>query len=146
MTKEIRLEIRLQNPVEGTVYGLQKGKGPRSETIQATIGNGLDFVFTFRIEVKAASGLIPAISGPFVQGRAGERFVYIVIGTYAGQASAPFSGRLKVPLFEEDFQNLEPDSDAFTWSCTVPGRTKEGKPFFATVKPFEGWTKGKLPG
>src|SRR6266705_4795042 len=41
---------------------------------------------------------LPNFAGPFVQGPAGERFVYIDIGTYAGQTNTPWSRRLKIPL------------------------------------------------
>ena len=143
MSKEISLKILLQNPVDGTMYGLQKGKGPNYETVQAQLGNGQDLAFDFTIHVKEADGALTTIAGPFVQGSAGNRFVYIGIGSYAGQTGAPCSGRLKVPLSENDFQNTLPDSSKHYWFCTVPGRTEDGKPVFATVKPFGGWSKGK---
>ena len=42
MPTKINLRIVLQNPIEGTRYGLQKGKGPDYETVQGQIGNGPD--------------------------------------------------------------------------------------------------------
>ena len=140
MSKEISLRIVLQNAVEGTVYGLQKGKGPNYETVQAQMGNGLDLTFDFTVQIKNANGALPTISGPFVQGPAGSRFVYIVIGSYAQQRGANWSGRMKVPLPEATFQNTVPDEGNYLWSCKVPGRNKDGKPVFATVKPFAGWS------
>jgi hypothetical protein len=144
MSKEIILRIVLQNAIDGTLYGLQKGKGPDYETVQAQPGNGRDLVFDFTIQVKEANTPLPTLAGPFVQGPAGSRFVYIGIGSYAGQLAACWSGRLKVPLPEATLPNGQANINEYRWSCTVPGRTKDGKPMFATVKPFGGWFMQEL--
>jgi hypothetical protein len=140
MSREISLRIVLQNAVDGTIYGLQKGKGPDYETVQAQLGNGRDLTFDFTVHVKEANGPLPTIAGPFVQGPAGNRFIYIGIGSYAGQPGASWSGRMKVPLPEATFQNALSDEGTSFWSCTIPGRNEVGKPVFATVKPFVGWS------
>lgn len=140
MSKEIRLRIVLQNAVDGIVYGLQKGKGPNYETVQAQTGSGRDLTFEFSVHLKEAKGTLPTIGGPFVQGPAGSRFVHIGIGSYAGQQGASWNGRMKVPLPEAAFQNALSDERNIFWSCTVPGRDNSGKPVFATVKPFVGWS------
>jgi hypothetical protein len=143
MTTEINLSIVLQNPIEGTRYGLQKGNGPNYETVQGQIGNGPDLIFNFTIQLKEINGSVPTIIGPFVQGPKGNRFIYIGIGSYAGQTVGMWNGRIKVPLPEAVFENIQPDEDQFLWSCNIPGRNKDGKPVFATVKPFEGWFRHK---
>ena len=143
MSKEISLRIVVQNTVDRAIYSLQKGKGPNYETVQAQLGNGGDLAFDFTIQVKEATGSLPALAGPFVQGPGGNRFVYIGIGSYAGHFGASPSGRMKVPLPEATFQNALSDEGNTLWSCTVPGRNKEGKPVFATVKPFGGWSANK---
>ena len=134
----------LQNPADGTMYGLQKGKSPNYETVQPQLGNGQDITFDFVVHAKQTSGSAFSLTGPFVQGTPGNRFVYINLGSYAGQPEAPWSGRMKVPLAEADFQNALSEGGAYGWSCTVSGRTVDGKPVFATVKPFGGWTMRKL--
>lgn len=143
MMTEISLRIVLQNPIEGTRYGLQKGKGPDYETVQGQLGSGHDLIFNFAIQVKEINGSLPTITGPFVQGPAGNRFIYIGIGSYAGQTGALWSGRLKVPLPEAAFENIQPDEAPPLWTCNIPGRNKDGKPVFATVKPFDGWFRHK---
>ena len=142
--EEISLKIVLQNPVEGILYGLQKGKGPGYETVQAQLGSGHDLIFNFPVYAKETNGSHPTITGAFVQGSAGNRFIYIGIGSYAGQAGARCCGRLKVPLHEEILRNGQANIEKCRWSCTVPGRTKDGKPMFATVKPFGGWFMQEL--
>lgn len=142
MTTEINLRIMLQNPMEGTLYGLQKGKGPDYETVQGQIGNGSDIVFKFAILIKEMKASIPTITGPFVQGPKGNRFIYIGIGSYAGQIGTVCNGRIKVPLPESAFENIQSEEE-YLWSCNIPGRNKDGKPVFATIKPFEGWFRHK---
>lgn len=140
MLKEISLRIIVKNPVSGTVYGLQKGKGAVNETVQAQSGNGKDLIFDLKVEVKKADDSGLKLTGPFVQGPAGNRFIYIGIGSYARQAAGVLSGRLKIPLPENTFKNAQSDH---AWYCEVPGSGKDGKPVFATVKPFGGWFKSE---
>ena len=143
MLKEIHLKIVLQNPLDGTLYGLQKGKGAAYEIVQAQRGNGQDLTFEFVVHLKQTSGSAFSLGGPFVQGTPADRFVCINIGSYAGQTGAQRSGRIKVPL-PHTFANGQADIDQYRWCCTVPGRTKDGKPMFATVKPFSGWVMQEL--
>lgn len=143
MSNEIKLRIVLQNPVDGLLYGLQKGKGSGYDTVLPQLGAGHDLNFEFTVPLKQATPQGIALSGPYVQGPAGSRFVYINIGSYAGQSGALWNGRMKVPLSETDFTNTISDQDPLCWTCYVPGRTADGKPVFATVKPFGGWSMGK---
>ena len=145
MTKEISLRIVLQKPVDGIVYGLQKGKGANYDTVQAQLANGKNLIFDFTLQVKETNGSPATLAGPFVQGPAGNRFIYIGIGSYAGQTGTLLNGRIKVPLPEATFHNRLSDEDKFCWSCTVPGTNEIGKPVFATVKPFEGWSCSTNP-
>lgn len=144
MTKEIKLTIVLQNPLEDILYGLQKGKGVNYDVVQPQLGVGNDLNFAFAVQIKQSTGQAISLSGPYVQGPAGSRFIYVAIGSYAGQCPAMWNGRLKVPISEADFSGAMRNEDAFYWSCAVPGRTADGKPVFATVKPFGGWTKHRL--
>jgi len=124
MTTEINLSIVLQNPIEGTRYGLQKGKGPDYETVQGQLGSGSDLKFNFTIQLNEINGSVPTITGPFVQGPKGNRFIYIGIGSYAGHTGALWNGRIKIPLPETVFENMQPDENMFLWSCNIPGRNK----------------------
>ena len=56
---------------------------------------------SFQFSVKVVAGDSPGafrLRGPAVQGRPGERFVYLCVGSYAGQSGASASGRAKVSL------------------------------------------------
>ena len=76
-----------------------------------------------------------------MQGPVGERFVYIDIGTCAGQIDSNWSRRLKIPLRGITWnmiQQLETNAHSFL-ETHVPGVGRDGGPNCATVKPFDGW-------
>lgn len=53
MKKTIQLHIILENPPEGVLYGLQKGKGTHYDCIQKQVAIGHDLHFTLSADVKA---------------------------------------------------------------------------------------------
>src|SRR5690242_15311403 len=100
MESEITLQIVLIKPTPNVIFGLQKGSGSNYETVQKQIATSNDLSFKFTIKVKGdrSKEKFPKFSGSFVQGSADNKFVYIDIGTYAGQSDTIWSRRLKVPL------------------------------------------------
>ena len=141
MEREINLRIVLESPPAGVDYALQKGRGSDYETVQTQRSKGLDLHFEFTVRAKAADkGAAPNFLGRFVQGPTAERFVYIDIGTYAGQTGTCWSRRLKIPLRGITWQIIEglTDSESFL-ETRVAGAGKDGSPSCATPKPFLGW-------
>jgi hypothetical protein len=120
---------------------LQKGSGNNYETVQKqiAISNDLSFTFTIKVKGDSAKDKLPKFSGSFVQGPADSKFVYIDIGTYAGQADSVWSRRLKVPLTGISWKDIDSLSTNSILQTSVPGIAKDGGPNCATVKPFEGW-------
>jgi len=145
MQQELLLQIILESPPANVDYGLQKGSGSQFETVQKQRSQGKDLLFTVSINQKEGKDGQPDFAGAFVQGPAGERFVYIGIGSFAGQANAAWDRRLKIPLRgitrEMVQQAAEP---GYVLETHVPGTGKDGTPTCATVKPFEGWRVVKL--
>ena len=135
MERELTLRIVLESPPAGVDFGLQKGRGNDYETIQTQRSSGSDLRFEFAIRVKIDKD-DPNFLGPFVQGPTGGRFVYIDIGTYAGQLDTCWSRRLKIPLTAITSEMVAAGSVLET---RVPGTGKDGGPTCATVKPFAGW-------
>ncbi len=82
---------------------------------------------------------LPKFSGSFVQGPTANRFVYIDIGTYAGQSDTTWSRRLKIPLTGITWKDVDTLTHDSMLQTSVPGTGKDGGPYCATVKPFEGW-------
>jgi len=146
MEREVTLRIVLEKPPAGVDFGLQKGRGSDYETIQKQRSRGNDLSFEFTVGVKAGpKDGRPGFLGSLVQGPPAERFIYIDIGTYAGQADSCWSRRLKIPLkgITWDTINRLPARAEEVLEARVPGTGKDGGPNCATVKPFDGWKLGR---
>ena len=135
MERDVRLRIVLESPPAGVDFGVQKGRGSVFETIEKKRSTGTDLAFEFTVRVK--EGPTPRFAGDVVQGNAGARFVYIDIGTIAGQVGTEWSRRLKVPL------------EGITWTMVESGRVlesrvagtgRDGGPACGSAREFDGWT------
>jgi len=137
MAREITLRIVLEHPPKGVDFGLQKGRGSAYETTQKQRSDGKDLTFEFKPGIKdGVSDAMAALSGPFVQGPRSERFVYIDIGTCAGQVDSCWSRRLKIPLAGITMKMVQAGN---VLEARVPGAGRDGSPNCAAVKDFEGW-------
>jgi hypothetical protein len=139
MDRELKLRIVLEGPPEGVDFGLQKGRGSVYETVQKQRSGGGSLEFEFSVQVNTAR-TTPNFTGPFVQGPPAARFVYIDIGTCAGQAGSQWSRRLKIPLTGITAKMIAAGE---VLEARVPGTGRDGGPSCATVKEFDGW---KAPG
>jgi Family of unknown function (DUF5990) len=141
MNDELSIRIILESPPTGVDFGIQKGKGNQYEIIQKQRSNNNDLSFELKISVKESQNSLPDFTGPYVQGPLNERFIYIDIGTCAGQIDSVWTRRLKIPLRDISFETIKlllTDS-SFILETKVPGTGKDGGPNCATVKPFSGW-------
>ena len=127
---ELTLHIVLRKPTAGVDFGLQKGRGSKYEVVQKQRSAGKDLEFEFSVRVKTDKDGAPDFSGPFVQGPRGDRYFYIDIGTYAGQANTCWSRRLKVPLSCITSDLIDSNS---TLTADIPGVGKNGEPNCAYV-------------
>ncbi len=143
MDQSINLRIILQDPPAGVNFGLQKGQGSTYETVQVQRSNRASLQFTAAVKIKDISTKLqePDFIGPFVQGKAPAKFMYIDIGTYAGDHASIWGRRLKIPLTGITWAMIEQVQNnlSLVIETTVPGTGKDGGPNCATVKPFNGW-------
>ena len=144
---DLKFRIILLSPPPGIDFALQKGSGSKYEPIQKQRSDTHNLSFDFSAEVKGIrqKDQLPDFRGPFVQGPAGARFIYIDIGSLAGQTDQ-LAWRLKVPLVGITWKMVEEfdsNSDA-RLETEVPGTHKNGGPNCATVKPFAGWLLKRL--
>ena len=139
---ELSLRIVLESPPTGVDFGLQDGKGHDYKTIQKQRSSGKDLCFDCVVTVKnnRDDGL-PNFVGPLTQGTPADRFIYIDIGTSAGQADSCWERRIKVPLNGitlEMIERVSADSE-LVLEARLPGTGRDGGPSCATVQPIHGW-------
>ena len=145
MDQELNFRIVLESPPPGVDYGLQKGGGNDYEVTQKQRSRTGDLQFEFSARVKEGKDGSPVLLGPYVQGPPQERFVYLDIGTYAGQNDTQWSRRLKIPLRGITWDLVKQSSKpSHVLETHVPGTGKDGSPSCATVKPFPGWKVKRL--
>ena len=92
----LSLRITVVDPPPNILWALQLG---RDQLVKPTLStkNRISFDFTVDVvEDSSAAGF--RLRGPAVQGRPGERFVYLRIGAYAGQVGASAGWRAKIGL------------------------------------------------
>jgi hypothetical protein len=135
---ELRLRITVVGPPAGVALRMQRGRFERSDAVSAS-GDAL--VFEFPVTVADAACTPPRFTGPFAQGPADERFVYINVGTSAGQHDSPWTRRIKVPLY-----SIAPElvaealaTDGAMLAAKISGIGRDGTPACATVKLLEPW-------
>jgi hypothetical protein len=136
MERELKLRIVLVEPPSGVDFGLQKGHGNNYETVEKQRSKSGDLSFEFSVRIDEGANGQPNFLGPFTQGPAAVRFVYLDIGTYAGQTDTPWSRRLKIPLTGITWDLID---QAKVLEARVPGTGRDGGPTCASVKNFEGW-------
>ncbi len=137
---EVTLNIILETPTPGVDFGLQKGSGSKYETVQKQKSTGKNLVFECTVKIKEDKNKKWVLSGPFVQGPPDGRFVYIDIGTLAGQTGFSWSRRLKIPLGTITSEMIDKSlSGSVIIETSVPGIGKDGGPNCGSVKPFSGW-------
>ncbi|MFN3667949.1 MAG: DUF5990 family protein [Brevundimonas sp.] len=123
------LRLIIDDPVPGVRYSLQKDDLPFEPR---TAGDG-PLAFELPITVHPDGRL----TGPFVRGEGPlRRFVYLRIGTSAGDHASPWSRRAKVDIHDIPKALLAPDARL---EVHLPGRGKDGSPACATVRPLSAW-------
>jgi len=132
MPNAITLRLTTADPVPGVAYGLQdKANAP----VDARIAD--DGPISFDVPVTLSDD--GRLTGPFVR-REGpsRRFVYIAIGTSAGQHSE-WSRRAKIDVHDIPADLLALARDGRVLEAVLPGRARDGGPACATVRPLQPW-------
>ena len=128
----ITLRLTLADPVPGVRYSLQKDDAPFEPVTAA------DAPLSFDVPVRLSAD--NRFLGPFVR-REGpaRRFVYIRIGTSAGDHASCWSRRAKIDINDIPTDLLAQARAGHTLQVVLPGRGKDGSPACATVRPIVAW-------
>ena len=128
----ITLRLTITDPVPGVRYSLQKDDAPH-EPVTAT-----DASLSFDVHVRLSDD--GRFLGPFVRREGKERrFVYIRIGTSAGDHASEWSRRAKIDIHDIAPALLDQARAGRTLEVILPGRGKDGTPACASVRPVKGW-------
>jgi len=137
MEADLHLRIVLEKPPAGVDFGLQRGQGPRLQTVQIQRSNGGNLTFDCSVTVKdnRKDGL-PNFLGPLTQGPPTDRFIYFDIGQFAGQQDSCWNRRLKIPLVGITWDLIRQASadQRLALETSVPGTGKRGGPMCAKMK------------
>lgn len=128
----ITLRLTIADPVPGVRYSLQKDDAP-FEPVTAT-----DAPLSFDVPVRLAAD--NRFLGPFVRREGPQRrFVYIRIGTAAGDHAAAWSRRAKIDIHDIPAALLDQARAGRALEVVLPGHGKDGSPACATVRPVSPW-------
>ena len=127
---EIRARIVIEQPVPGVLHSLQEGDDAPLDPKRSQAGEALSFDLPLRI------GPGPKVFGPQVR-REGpvRRFVYVRIGTAAGDRVSPWTRRMKIDIHDIDPALLDAAIAGGVLEGTICGTAKDGSPACATVRP-----------
>jgi hypothetical protein len=91
--------------------------------------------------VESRKNGLPNFTGPFAQGPPDGRFVYIDVGTCAGQHDTPWSRRMKIPLQGITWPLVRKAlaKPGYRLTARIPGTGRDGGPSCATVRPLGDW-------
>ncbi|MET0281532.1 MAG: DUF5990 family protein [Steroidobacteraceae bacterium] len=96
VTESLPLRITVVDPPAGVMWALQLGQ---HELVQPTSSSKSRICFDFAVDAVPDDTLLGFhLRGRAVQGRLGERFVYLCSGAYAGQLDTPIGRRAKIRL------------------------------------------------
>lgn len=94
--ESLSLRIIVVAPPPDVMWALQLG---HTELVKPTASSKRRLSFDFTVDVVPDASVQGfRLAGPAVQGRIGERFVYLCIGAYAGQLDTPIGRRAKIRL------------------------------------------------
>ncbi|MFN7111010.1 MAG: DUF5990 family protein [Brevundimonas sp.] len=129
----ITLRLTIADPVAGVAYSLQdKANMPVESRVAGDAPISFDVPITLSDDGR--------LTGPFVR-REGpsRRFVYIAIGTSAGQHASEWSRRAKIDVHDIPADLLALARDGRVLEAILPGRARDGGPACATVRPLQPW-------
>ena len=130
---EIRARLVIEQPVSGVLHSLQEGDDAPLDPKRSKAGEALAFEFPLRIE-RTAEGV--KFFGPQVR-REGpvRRFVYVRIGTCAGDRASPWTRRMKIDIHDIDLALLDAAIAGGVLEGTINGTLPDGSPACATIRP-----------
>jgi hypothetical protein len=138
MKRQAKFRIVVVDPLPSVTYALQRS---RSDLVPPARSTATELAFEFALTIADVDAAPPRLTGPFAQGPADKRFVYVNSGTMAGQAGSPWTRRAKVPLHSIGRSELSKVSqrEGLVLEARIRGTAKDGGPACATVPLLSKW-------
>lgn len=118
---------------------MQRG---RDQLVPPTSVTGRAVTFELEAQVKPRPDGGFSLLGPEMQGPPAARFIYVNVGTSAGQLGSPWTRRAKISLVSITAETLADLAElpGGVLEARFSGRDRKGEPACATVKLLgEGW-------
>jgi hypothetical protein len=137
-SRELALRIVVMRPPAGVALRVQRG---RDELVPPSRETADELAFDVRVRSVVLADDGHTLRGEVVQGPPTSRFVYVCIGTMAGQPDSPWSRRAKVSLMGitralADAALAEPGA---VLEVRYEGTDRRGTPACASVPLPDGW-------
>ena len=142
MNSEVPIRLVLIDPPSGVDFGIQRGRGAQYEAVLVQQRKRRDLRFDFSLAVADnRKGGQPNFQGVFAQGPPARRFIYVDVGTYAGQKNTSWARRMIVPLQGITWELIRKavGKPGYRLSARIPGTGKDGGPNCATVQLLGAW-------
>jgi hypothetical protein len=134
---ELPIRIVVESPPVGVALCVQGKTGADLIGVTRARKPGEDLSFDVSVRVVQADNAPPRFLGPVTQGPPPERFIYICIGTSAGDPHSCWTRRAKIPLKAIDNELLARVRKAGPKAgleVKYPGTGRDGSPTCASVK------------
>jgi hypothetical protein len=132
MPAAVTLRITIDGPVPGVALAVQRGRDAIVLPVRVT-----DDAVTFEVhaELRTRPDGSTALAGAELQGPPAARFVYVCVGTRAGQPASPWDRRAKVPVtgITPELLTAAAAKPGAVLAARIAGRARDGGPACATV-------------
>ncbi len=130
----IRMRIVVEQPVAGVLHSLQEDDAPLDPK-RSTAGEPLAFEFPVRV-TRPTGEAAAKFSGKQVRREGKERrFVYVRIGTAAGDPASPWTRKMKIDIHDIDPALLGEAMAGQVLEGRLNGTARYGSPACATIRP-----------
>jgi len=135
---ELMIRVVVKNAPRGVKFAVQRGK---SDLLEPSSCTDTELVFDVPVRVASRPGSkIPSILGPYAQGPASDRFLYLNSGTMAGQTQTGWTRRAKIKMATISWVLVDEAlaQDNAVLLVEVHGRARDGGPCCGTVPSLGG--------
>lgn len=140
MLPHVTLRLLVRHPLPGVALCVQCG---RDGLLAPTTVSADAVTFEFSLEAQVRSDGKTQLRGPEVQGPPAARFVYVTVGTRAGQPDSPWDRRAKVSLMGLCGAHIAAavKDPGVVFVGMIEGRGRDGGPACASVPLLgDGWS------